>query len=151
MIPIFYITNQRPVSVNNSDKHMDFENTIRTDFEEHFYKFYSDLPLDSWDLKTRITFICADKYRDQIPDIDNISKPIIDAFQGIIYINDKQVVDRNATLIESKDFDFATVDATNMPIIVLKRLEKFYQRKEKNIVLLGVTTIDTKTIRVGEI
>lgn len=151
MKPVFYITNKQPVSVNTRKVHVKYEEVIQTDFIANYSSLYENLPIESGDLKTRITYIFDIKFEDQIPDIDNLSKPIIDAFRGIIYKDDKQVVDRNATRIRLEDFDFQIVDASNMPYPIYSKLDSFYRRKEKHIVLLGVSTTDTKTIRVGEI
>ena len=50
-------------------------------------------PLTDTDIRVTITF-----FYERLPDFDtdNISKPICDALQGIIYNNDNQIMERNA-------------------------------------------------------
>ncbi len=50
-------------------------------------------PLEDDDLEIEITYFC-DGQTDI--DTDNISKPICDSLNGIVYEDDKQLIDRNA-------------------------------------------------------
>ena len=44
----------------------------------------------------------------------------------IIYEDDKQVIRRTADILKLKDFDFMTVDVTDMPIEIYDDFENFY-------------------------
>ncbi len=151
MKPIYFITKRRPVSYNKKEQMQKYKREIKSEFDVKYAQLYDNLPLASNSLKTRIVYIHRIKHINQIPDIDNLSKPIIDAFSGTIYIDDSQVVDRNATILRFNDFDFATVDATNMPFEIYQAFEKYFNEKSENIVLFGVVTIDINLIKVGEI
>ena len=86
-----------------------------------------------------------------IPDVDNLSKPIVDAFSGVIYVDDSQVIRRSASIIALKDFDFVAVDATNMPIEILEAFENYYENNESNIIYFEVGEFDASQIRIGEL
>jgi hypothetical protein len=60
---------------------------------------FSD-PLTSSEIEVEI--VIADK-KDHRPDVDNIPKRVLDALNGIAYIDDRQVVHSSVTLIPIDD------------------------------------------------
>ena len=51
------------------------------------------IPPASWSNKKRTAALCGDLLPTSKPDIDNVVKGIFDAMNGIVWIDDKQVVD----------------------------------------------------------
>ena len=49
-----------------------------------------------------------------------------------------------------KDFDFMTVDATDMPIEIYDDFENFYLNNEKTILFFEVGEFSSSQIRIGE-
>ena len=76
----------------------------------------------------------------------NKSKPTV----PIIYEDDKQVIRRTADILKLKDFDFMTVDATDMPIEIYDDFENFYLNNEKTILFFEVGEFSSSQIRIGE-
>ena len=75
----------------------------------------------------------------------------MDAFTGVMYEDDKQIIRRSANIIALKDFDFIAVDATNMPAEILDAFENYYENKETNIIYFEVGEFDASQIRIGEL
>lgn len=72
-------------------------------------------PLSSWNKKMQNEFVTgATIYKDKKPDLDNICKTTMDAMQGVVFINDSQVVDLHCTKI------FGPVPMTEITITSLK-------------------------------
>lgn len=53
--------------------------------------FHMKVP-NSWSLKKKAKAICGDILPCVTPDIDNLVKSLLDALQGVLFYNDKQVV-----------------------------------------------------------
>lgn len=57
-------------------------------------------PLTSWNKKTENIFNSGvTLYKDKKPDIDNLQKLVCDAMQGVVYLNDSQIVDMHCVKI----------------------------------------------------
>lgn len=58
----------------------------------HVYINISICPPASWSNKKRDLALRSDIYPTGKPDIDNVAKGILDAMNGVVYLDDKQVV-----------------------------------------------------------
>lgn len=148
---IFYVTNTEPCSYNtkNSKRKQVFKQTVRLEFNSKYSFLYSGLPIKNETLKAHVVLI-HQFIPGSTPDADNLSKPFIDAFCGIIYDDDKQIIRRTADILKLKDFDFMTVDATDMPIEIYDDFQNFYLKKEKTILFFEVAEFLSSQIRIGE-
>ena len=79
----------------------------------------SDVPV-SGDVRVRVDYFSTAMTQGDRPDVDGILKPILDAMQGIVYANDRQIVDLCA---RKRD---ATVEARSnlLPRVVQQRFEQ---------------------------
>ena len=148
MKPVYFVTNAKPVSYNAASK-TKYEVQLREEFNNKYASSYSGLPTSDNNLKARVIYI--HRLINNIPDIDNLSKPIIDAFRTVIYKDDCLIAQRTANIMKLDDFDMAMVDATSMPINVLRDFNGFVTRREQHIVFFGVSTMDLNEIRIGVI
>lgn len=112
---IYYVTNKKPLSHNQKGKNEKYKEAFKNEFLSVYAHLYTWLPIKDRTLQSNIVYIHQLR-QGCIPDVDNLSKPIVDAFTGIIYEDDKQIIRRSANIIELKDFDFMAVDATNIPV-----------------------------------
>lgn len=146
---VFYVTNTEPCSYNNHKKRTAFKLRAQMEFNSKYALLYTGLPLTDTTLKAHVVLIhqlppgCT-------PDADNLSKPFIDAFCGIIYEDDKQIIRRTADILKLKDFDFMTVDATDMPLEIYEDFEHFYSAKEKSILFFEVGEFLSSQIKIGD-
>jgi Holliday junction resolvase RusA-like endonuclease len=51
------------------------------------------IPPSSWSNKKRMAALCGDTRPTSKPDLDNVAKGIFDAMNGIVWLDDKQVVE----------------------------------------------------------
>lgn len=149
---IFFVSNEKPCSYNdNGRKKKIYKNTLKREFQCKYQSLYSGLPIPDETLQAHITYIHQIGSQGQQPDADNLSKPLIDAFCGVIYCDDRQVIRRTADILALKDFDFVTVDASSMPYEVYSDFQTFFNRKEKNIIFFAVSSFFPSQIKVGVI
>lgn len=148
---VYYITNKKPPSHNKNGAQAHNKIVFGNDFVNNYGKLYPNLPLSENHLQSLILYIHHQLQKGNIPDVDNLSKPLVDAFSGIIYNDDRQIIKRTAIIMELKDFDFVNVDATNMPYEVYNALSTYYYNNENHIVFFKIDSIALEDITIGEI
>lgn len=147
---IYYVTNKQPLSHNRGGSNAKRKEEFKKDFQDTYGHLYTGLPIKDKTLQSNIVYIHQQR-KGCVPDVDNLSKPIVDAFSGVIYEDDSQVIRRSASIIALKDFDFVAVDATNMPMEILEAFENYYENNESNIIYFEVGEFDASQIRIGEL
>lgn len=148
-MPIYYVTNKKPLSHNKGGSNKAYKQTLRDEFAEKYASLYNDLPIQKDKLQSNIVYIHQVK-SECIPDVDNLSKPIVDAFSGVMYRDDSQIIKRSASRLKRSEFQFVTIDATNIPAEIYNDLMEYYNNKETHIVFYEVDKISLDTIKVGE-
>lgn len=148
-MPIFYVTNKKPLSHNKRGSNEKYKQEFREEFITKYSKLYKNLPIEKGKLQSSIVYIHQLR-PGNIPDVDNLSKPIVDTFTGIMYKDDSQIIKRTATILELKDFDFVTIDATNMPLEIYEDFNTYRENKAENIILFEVDPVTLNTIKIGE-
>lgn len=149
-MPIYYVTNKKPLSHNKKGKNNKYKQEFREEFQDKYAKLYKDLPIENDKLQSCIVYIHQLK-PGNIPDVDNLSKPIVDSFIEVMYKDDSQIIKRTAIILELKDFDFVTIDATNMPLDIYDDFNTYLENKEQNIILFEVDKVALSMIKIGEI
>lgn len=149
--PVFYVSNVHPRSHNRGGSNAAYKSIHSTRFNTKYLHLYSNLPTSETNLESKIVYIHHNIRYNDLLDVDNISKPIIDAFTGVIYDDDKQIISRVARRIDLNDLVFVTIDMTEMPTEIATDLNDFIQNQEKDIILLSVNKINLSDIKIGEI
>ena len=149
-MPIYYVTNKKPLSHNKKGSREEYKQPFRDEFNLKYSRLYKNLPIENDKLKSRIIYIHQLK-PGNTPDVDNLSKPIVDAFSGVMYEDDRQIIERSAVILERKEFDFVIVDATNMPLEIYEDFNTYYEEKAEHIILFGIDTVLPSAIKIGEI
>ena len=145
---IFFVTNKKPKSHNSSGSSYHYKESLKTEFEQKYEHLYSGLPIKDRTLQAHVVFI-HQLNSGNIPDVDNISKPLVDAFSGKIYFDDNLIIRRTADIMKLQDFDFVSVDATNMPIEVLNDFQNYLDNNEKTILFFEVGEFSSAQIKIG--
>ena len=99
---VYYVTNAEPCSYNNTKRRQEFKTNVQSEFNRKYSMLYAGLPIKEKTLKAHVILI-HQLLPGVTPDADNLSKPFIDAFCGIIYEDDKQVIRRTADILKLKD------------------------------------------------
>lgn len=148
-MPIFYVTNKKPLSHNKGGSNREYKKTLRDEFIRKYASLYEGLPIQKDKLQSNIVYV--HQVKDECtPDVDNLSKPIVDAFSGVMYRDDSQIIKRSALRLKRSEFQFVTIDATNIPAEIYNDLMEYYDNKETHIVLFEVDRVSLGTIKVGE-
>ena len=147
---IFYVTNIHPRSHNRGGSSDTYKQTLKQDFNSRYSHLYDNLPITNQELQTHVVYIHQLR-QGCIPDVDNLSKPIVDAFIGVIYADDNLIIRRTADILKLDDFDFMSVDATNMPLEIYQAFENYYLGNERNILFFEVGNFDKSKIKIGEV
>lgn len=151
MKPVYYVTNTKPKSHNRGGATQDYKDLHSERFKNKYLHLYSGLPTNESQLQSKLIYIHHNLLPGNIPDVDNLSKPIIDAFTGVIYVDDKQIIKREVNRIELDELQFVTVDMSNMPAEVATDLDEFIDNQENHILLLAIDKLSLKDIKIGEI
>lgn len=103
----FVISNLVPLSYNSRNKAV-YQNKIRSALNR---KYKGKVPMfpQGQELYGRIFFFTSDEI---YVDCDNISKPIWDAINQILYMDDSQVVMRTAAIIDVNLHPIKTIDTS---------------------------------------
>lgn len=124
---------------------------MQTEFKVKYAHLYQNLPERKNTLKAHIVFLHQINNIHKAPDADNLSKPLVDAFCGIIYEDDRQVISRKAEILKLQDFNFMTVDATDMPLEIYNDFQNYYLHKSKHIIFYEITEFLPSQIKIGEL
>ena len=147
---VFYVTNKKPRSHNKNGSSDSYKKGLQDEFQSKYAHLYQDLPIKNTTLQARI--ICIHQFQKGcVPDVDNISKPIVDSFTGIIYEDDKLIIRRIADILERKDFKMMMFEATSMPLEIYQAFETYYSNNEKHIIFYEVTDFLPSQIKIGEL
>ena len=134
----------RPVSYNNPNKAA-YERKIRKKFIDDYKNSYYALPLTTT-LESRIVYYSRVQREEDRADIDNISKPTIDAFTGCIYKDDKQVIQRIASRYDLDPLEIISIDCSNMPYAVMNDINQCIQSKSEHLLICSFAPIDRKDL-----
>jgi len=151
--PVFFVSNIKPISYNvaHGKTKQDYKSKLSKRFKKHYAHLYSGLPTIDSNLRSRIVYLHHNLPGNESPDVDNLSKPIVDAFNGVIYSDDKQIKSRSADEYELDELKFITVDYSSMPYNIAFDLHTFITNKEQHIILFSVSNNQYKDIKIGEI
>ena len=147
MEDVYFSFNFKPRSYNSGQ--MDpYHKLLRNEFIAKYSHLYIGIPFEkNVDIQTDLLYIDRTKSKSQMIDIDNISKPIIDSFCGVIYNDDKQVVRRTATHLRAISYDLTEIDVTDLPFAVIQTIESVISGKKEQAVVLKISEIDLKEMR----
>ena len=74
-------------------------------------------------------------------DVDNMSKPFIDAFKGIIYPDDNIINHRICSKIKFDELELYKLQSDLLPVEIAEKLEKLITNKSPHIIYLFLNRI----------
>lgn len=141
---ICFVKDKRPISYN-SKKKSTYQRELKKAFES-YKAFYSQLPLEG-ELSSNIVYF----YRDQkgTLDVDNLSKPFIDAFSGIIYHDDSQIKHRECSCVSLRCDQNFEINYSGLKEKTAKKLEDYINKGAKHILYFEVGDFSLKQVKIG--
>ena len=85
----------------------------------------------------------------EVLDVDNLSKPIIDAFSGIIYVDDNSINHRICTKIKLEALDISELDLTCLPDEVMEKIIELFDNGCDDILYFEVGLFDSNMVKFG--
>lgn len=155
---IYFTTSITPLSVNGKEKNkrQQYKNELAHDFGTKYMSLYKDMSLPlTCDVITYLIYI-QDAPSGNEKDIDNISKPFIDAFSSkfmshkcvtdnpyAIYKDDKSVVKRVAVKMNRSVYDQISINFRDVPYEVYRDFTDALNRGDREILLYKVQPISS--------
>ncbi|MBS6180984.1 MAG: RusA family crossover junction endodeoxyribonuclease [Erysipelotrichaceae bacterium] len=144
---ITFVSKEKPLSYNSKHK-ADYQVRLRQQFA-CYQSDYPQIPVSD-ELSVKLIYIHKD--HQDIPDIDNISKPFIDAFSKVIYHDDSQVRHRECTRIPIEEYENQAVEINlgNMSVRAAEDLISYLDDKDvRHIVFCEIRRFDLNQVRIG--
>jgi len=82
-------------------------------------------------------------------DVDNMSKPLVDAFKGIFYVDDIKINHRVCSKISYKDFIEYEMNLTSLPSQVIERFDKYLEEKSEHILYFEIGYFSKSMLYIG--
>ena len=145
MEDIYYIFWQRPRSYNGRSKRKsaaDYRNERLQDFQRNFEGLYTGPIYRDEGVNVMVEILYFERIKFQKTDIDNISKPLIDAFRSVLYKDDEQVVRRIATKVNAYEYTGQSLDVTDFPPEIVALYNKWKKDGKEHITIMKVSDID---------
>lgn len=141
---IFFTSSKKPCSIQGNRDNYKIE--LASEFKE-MYPMCS--PMLDIGLYSNLLYFTRGEKKGCEKDVDNLSKPIIDAFNGVIYGDDKQIRQRIVTKIVMNDYDIKELELSNLPDDIVNSFIEFIAKNEPHIILLEIGDFDNNMIKVG--
>ena len=134
-----------PLSYNSRHKEL-YQNQIRSAF---FRKYSGSVPTfpANEELYARVYFFTSDGVN---VDCDNISKPIWDAVSGLVYVDDRKIVMRTASVIDVNLHPLSIIDTSSIESGVAADLVQGLASTDVKCLYIECGQFKESMIKIGE-
>jgi len=112
---------------------------------EAYKCLYSNLPLEE-KLYSKIIYIHK---KNITTDVDNISKPFVDAFKGIIYQDDILIDHRTCSKIKLEDLGLFELNLSVLPTEISERFSQLLESQNEHIVYYEIGIFSEDMVFIG--
>lgn len=141
---VCFITNSKPLSFQAKCKTA-YKNRLVKEFTNYKNDF-SEIPFKN-EIYSKIIYIYSKKAD---IDVDNMSKPFIDAFRNIIYTDDDIINHRICSKIKLDAFQTLDINLSVLPDDVAEKFDEYLQNGSEHIVYFEVDKFDNTMVKIGE-
>jgi len=138
-----FVTNMRPRSIQ-AEGVQKYKTNLIEEFKNQGISFHGS-PFSSA-LYSKIIYIHL--ARADI-DVDNMSKPLVDAFKGILYVDDIVINHRVCSKISYNDFIEYEMNLTSLPTQVIERFDKYLEEKSEHILYFEIGHFSKSMVYIG--
>ena len=137
-----------PLSYNSKNKkaRADYHKRIQSAFLRKYNGTVPQFPAGQ-ELYARVYFFTSDGVN---VDADNISKPIWDAVNGMLYVDDRKIVMRTAAVIDVNAHPFNTIDTSGMSGTVAADLIQGLTETNVKCLYIECGMFNESMIKIGE-
>ena len=140
---VCFISTQQPRSVQ-AEHVSQYKKRLKQEFEDFKYLF-PDIPIDE-NIYSKLVYIHT---KPSGLDVDNISKPFVDTFKGILYPDDNIINHRICSKIRFDEFESYEFQLDLLPIDVSEKLDDLISKKSPHIVYFEIGLFSPKMISFG--
>ena len=137
------VTDLTPLSIQAS-KLQGYKKRLLKEFQAQRISF-SGIPF-SFSLYSKVIYI---HLRHTSLDVDNMSKPIVDAFNGVLYTDDKIINHRVCSKISFDDLGSYELDLKALPPEILERFDKYLSRGSEHILYYEIGKFNETMVYIG--
>lgn len=141
---VCFVSNLKPVSIQASGV-QNYKRRLINEFD-NFKTIFTEIPLRN-DLYSKIIYMHSKKTD---IDVDNMSKPFVDAFKNIIYPDDNIINHRICSKIKLDDFMTFDLNLSILPDEVAEKFDELLQNGDEHIVYFEVGNFKNSMVRIGE-
>lgn len=134
-----------PLSYNSRHKAL-YQNQIRSAFLRKYCGAVPTFPA-SEELYARVYFFTSDGVN---VDCDNISKPIWDAVNGLVYVDDRKIVMRTAAVVDVNLHPFNVIDTSSIESGVAADLMQELASSDVKCLYIECGEFKDSMIKIGE-
>lgn len=139
------IRNLVPLSYNSRNK-VSYQNQIRSAFQRKYKGVVPTFPANE-ELYARVYFFTSDGVN---VDCDNISKPIWDAVNNLVYVDDRKIVMRTAAVIDVNIHSFSIIDTSSIDSVVAADLMQGLTETNVKCLYIECSKFKESMIKIGE-
>jgi hypothetical protein len=121
-----------------------YKQGLAEDFEE-YVPLFPDLP-SGGALYSKVIYIHA---KTTTMDVDNMSKPLVDAFIGTIYTDDNIINHRVCSKISFNDLDACELNLSKLPSEVAEKFSELISAKSEHILYYEVGHFTGSMVCIG--
>lgn len=140
---ICFISNLKPFSIQAAGCQK-YKERLIAEFEPYKLK-YPQIPIED-NIYSKIIYIHQKKID---IDVDNMSKPFVDAFKGIIYKDDNIINHRVCSKIWLKDFQSYEIDIFKLPDEIAEKFSNLIEEGAEHIVYYEIGEFSQSMIKIG--
>ena len=82
-------------------------------------------------------------------DVDNLSKPLVDAFKGILYDDDIIINHRVCSKISYNDFIAYEINIESLPSEIIERFDGYLEEKSEHILYFEIGNFSESMVYIG--
>ncbi len=139
------IRNLVPLSYNSRNK-VSYQNQIRSAFQRKYKGVVPTFHANE-ELYARVYFFTSDGVN---VDCDNISKPIWDAVNNLVYVDDRKIVMRTAAVIDVNIHSFSIIDTSSIDSVVAADLMQGLTETNVKCLYIECSKFKESMIKIGE-
>lgn len=138
-----FLTNTRPRSIQ-ADRVQIYKERLIDEFHNQGLSF-TGTPYSS-PLYSKVIYI---HLRKTDIDVDNMSKPLVDAFKGILYRDDKIINHRVCSKISLNDIDSYELNLAALPTEIAEKFDKYLAENSDHILYYEIGEFSESMVYVG--
>ena len=140
---ICFVSGQKPLSIQATGRD-NYKQRLKQEFE-NYKNLFPDLPIND-NIYSKIIYIHS---KSSDIDVDNMSKPFIDAFKGIIYPDDNIINHRVCSKIKFNELDLYQLQSELLPFKINERLDELIANKSEHIIYFEIGLFSPEMVFFG--